>query len=119
MEYRPDGELRTRGAAPLNGMLYVVITNVADAFVTPAATALAVALHDTAHPQVLRCTNDCHRSCAFRRERKYIGCARFLYFQPGKRINNSNGMKGEERSKTYLEWLEHPRIEKSDYSSLA
>src|SRR6266850_4330643 len=77
-EDAPRGEFWPPCAATLDGTLYVVITNVADALITPTAAGLAVALHNAAHPQVGRRANDGHRVRAFGRESKYVGCARFL-----------------------------------------
>jgi hypothetical protein len=98
VEYSPRGEFRTPCAAPLDSVLDVVITNVADALVTPAATRLAVALHNAAHPQVLCLTNDGHGSRAFRRECKHIGCARFLCFSQARAPTLAS--EGRERPKT-------------------
>ena len=49
-ENAPCGEFRAPCAPPLDGVLQVVITNVADALVTPAATWLPIALHNATHP---------------------------------------------------------------------
>src|SRR6266702_4914533 len=61
-------------------MLYMVIANFADALVAPAAAGLTIALHDTTHPQVLRCADHGCGSCAFWCECKYIRRAGFLQF---------------------------------------
>ena len=77
-EDAPRGEFWSPCAATLDGTLYVVITNVADALVTPTAARLAVALHNAAHPPVDRRTNDGYRVRAFGRESKHVGSTRFL-----------------------------------------
>ena len=78
MKDAPCGEFWASGTAPLDGMLYMVIANLADAFVTPAAAGLTVALHNITHPQVLCYADHGHRSRAFWCECKYIRSAGFL-----------------------------------------
>jgi len=70
--FTPSRKLRPCGSSPLDCILNMIVTNIADPFVAPAPTDFTVLLADCAHPKIFGPANDYDGRVRFRRHRQDI-----------------------------------------------
>ena len=100
----PDRELGPRRTPALYGRLHVVVADLADALVAPAAAHLAVLLQHLTHAEVARAPDDDDRRCCVGRHRQHI-VHRMWCIRRTLRIEISAQKKTLVEMKTHLKWL--------------